>query len=139
MSRQIHQGWAKSFLPDSTCEENPVVLSLPIPENLQAWARAHRYCSGRSCHHCKDAACSATLACTVCSVPGRFPPCFGLTFVFHTSVRGTQTSPSAQPSPLNLFVSPNHTPFNTRVLPHLNSQQNPAGHANTQSHFAPTK
>ena len=40
---------------------------------------------------CKDASCSATLACTVCSVPGRFPPCFGLTFVFHTSERGTQT------------------------------------------------
>ena len=71
--------------------KNPVVLSLQIPENLQAWARAHRNCSGHSCRHYKDASCSATLACTVCSVPGRFPPCFGLTFVFHTSERGTQT------------------------------------------------
>ena len=49
MSRQIHQGWAKSFLPDSTCEEYPVVLSLQIPENQQTRAQAHRYCSGHSC------------------------------------------------------------------------------------------
>ena len=69
-------GLGRSVLPDSTCEEYPVVLSLQIPENQQTRAQAHRYCSGHSCHNCKDAACSATLACTVCNVPWPFSPVF---------------------------------------------------------------
>ena len=98
VSRQIHQGWAdlfylilpaKNILLCSACrspktsklglKHTAIVRDTPVttarmPLAVRRWP-----------------ALSATCL-------GRFPPCFGLTFVFHTSERGTQTHPNTQPS-----------------------------------------
>ena len=76
VSRQIHQGWAKSFYLILPAKNIQLCSACRSPKTSKLGLKHTAIVRDTPVNNCKDAACSATLACTVCNVPWPFSPVF---------------------------------------------------------------